>query len=283
MKKKYPYIIAEIGGNHNGNMELAKKMIKVAKECGADAVKFQLYRKRDLWTNDHLEELNQGLVKLENVSNWSTKELGLKNIFEQIEAFSVQEKEHIEYFDYARKIGIQYSTSTFTKNDVDFCVDQKVAFLKVASCDVTNLDLIEYVLSKEYPTLISLGMASLSEIEQVVKLIPTKMRTKVTLLHCVSLYPPKDEFVNLHFMQTIRNTFGVNAGYSDHTLGFAIPLAAVTLGASVIEKHFTLDKNMPGWDHKVSANPEEMTVLCRESKRIVNSLGSGIKFYLMRS
>ena len=277
MKKKYPYIIAEIGGNHNGNMELAKKMIKVAKECGADAVKFQLYRKRDLWTNDHLEELNQGLVKLENVSNWSTKELGLKNIFEQIEAFSVQEKEHIEYFDYARKIGIQYSTSTFTKNDVDFCVDQKVAFLKVASCDVTNLDLIEYVLSKEYPTLISLGMASLSEIEQVVKLIPTKMRTKVTLLHCVSLHPPKDEFVNLHFMQTIRNTFGVNAGYSDHTLGFAIPLAAVTLGASVIEKHFTLDKNMPGWDHKVSANPEEMTVLCRESKRIVNSLGSGIK------
>ena len=209
MRKKYPYVIAEIGGNHNGNMDLAKQMIKTAKECGADAIKFQLYRKQDLWTNDHLEELNQGLVKLENVSNWTTKELGLNNIFEQIELFSVQEKEHIEYFDYARKIGIEYSTSTFTKNDVDFCVDQKVAFLKVASCDVTNLDLIEYVLSKDYPTLISLGMASLSEIEQIVKLIPTKTWNKVTFLHCVSLYPPKDEIVNLNFMKTIKNTFGM--------------------------------------------------------------------------
>ena len=274
---RYPYIIAEIGGNHNGDMELAREMIKSAKEHGADAVKFQLYRKEDLWTNDHLEGLNNGVVNLENVSNWSTQELGLKNIFEQVEKFSVQEKDHIVFFDYAREFGIDYATSAFTKQDIDFCIDQKVAFLKIASCDITNLDLIEYAISKDYPLLISLGLADLGEIEQVVNLIPEKCRPNITLLHCVSLYPPKDEIVNLKFMHTLTSTFGLNVGYSDHTLGVSISLAAVALGAKVIEKHFTLDKEMPGWDHKVSANPEEMAVISRETKRIVDSLGNGIK------
>lgn len=277
MKSIYPYVVAEIGGNHNGDMDLALKMIEEARKCGADAVKFQLYRKSDLWTMDHLKELNDGVVKLENVSNWSTQELGLNNIFEQVERFAVQEKEHIQYFEYARKLGIGYATSTFTKQDVDFCVDQKVSFLKVASCDVTNLDLIEYVLSKNYLTLISLGMASIAEVENIVRLIPQNMKDKVILLHCVSLYPPKDEYVNLQFMDTLKKAFGVRVGYSDHTLGFSIPLAAVTLGAEVIEKHFTLDKNMPGWDHKVSANPMEMRIICKESKRIIDALGNGIK------
>lgn len=274
---KYPYIVAEIGGNHNGDIELGKKMIKAAKDCGADAVKFQLYRREDLWTEDHLKELNDGVVKLENVSNWSSKELGLNNIFDQVDMFAVQEKEHIEFFDYARELGIDYGTSAFTKKDVDFCIDQKVANLKIASCDVTNLDLIEYVISKNYPTQIALGMASLAEIEAIVKLIPEKFRNNVTLLHCVSLYPPKDEYVNLNFLHTLRQNFGMEVGYSDHTLGFSIPLAAVALGATVIEKHFTLDKDMPGWDHKVSANPEEMKIICFESKRIANSLGNGMK------
>ena len=158
--RKYPYIVAEIGGNHNGDVELGKQMIKAAKDAGADAVKFQLYRKEDLWTNDHLTELNEGVVKLENVSNWETKELGLKNIFEQVEKFAVQEQEHIEFFNYARELGIDYGTSAFVKKDIDFCIDQKVANLKIASCDVTNLDLIEYAISKDYPLQIALGMAS---------------------------------------------------------------------------------------------------------------------------
>ena len=274
---KYPYIVAEIGGNHNGDIELGKKMIKAAKECGADAVKFQLYRREDLWTEDHLKELNDGVVKLENVSNWSTKELGLNNIFEQVDKFAVQEQEHIEFFNYARELGIDYGTSAFTKKDVDFCIDQKCANLKVASCDVTNLDLIEYVISKDYPTQIALGMASLAEIEAVVKLIPERFKHNVTLLHCVSLYPPKDEYVNLNFLHTLRQAFGMEVGYSDHTFGFSIPLAAIALGATVIEKHFTLYKNLPVWDHKVSANPEEMRIIASESKRIVDALGNGIK------
>ena len=272
-----PYIVAEIGGNHNGDVELGKRMIREAKACGADAVKFQLYRRCDLWTEDHLKELNDGLVKLENVSAWETKELGLKDIFAQVDKFAVQEKEHIEFFNCARECGIDYGTSTFTKKDVDFCIDQKVANLKVASCDVTNLDLIEYVISKDYPTHIALGMASLAEIEAIVNLIPEKCRHNVTLLHCVSLYPPKDELVNLKFIETLRRNFGMAVGYSDHTLGYEIPLAAVAMGASVIEKHFTLDKNMPGWDHRVSADPAEMKIICSASKRIADALGDGIK------
>lgn len=272
-----PYIVAEIGGNHNGDVELGKRMIREAKACGADAVKFQLYRRCDLWTEDHLKELNDGLVKLENVSAWETKELGLKDIFAQVDKFAVQEKEHIEFFNCARECGIDYGTSTFTKKDVDFCIDQKVANLKVASCDVTNLDLIEYVISKDYPTHIALGMASLAEIEAIVNLIPEKCRHNVTLLHCVSLYPPKDELVNLKFIETLQRNFGMAVGYSDHTLGYEIPLAAVAMGASVIEKHFTLDKNMPGWDHRVSADPAEMKIICSASKRIADALGDGIK------
>lgn len=275
--RKYPYIVAEIGGNHNGDIELAKRMIVEAKKCGADAVKFQLYRRCDLWTEDHLKELDGGAVKLENVAEWKTAELGLNNIFEQIDRFAVQEQEHIEFFRCAREVGIDYGTSTFTKKDVDFCIDQKVANLKVASCDATNLDLIEYVLSKDYPVHIALGMVSMDEIREVVNLIPKACRDNVTLLHCVSLYPPKDTQVNLEFMNTLRREFRMKVGYSDHTLGYAIPLAATALGAEVIEKHFTLDKDMPGWDHKVSADPEELRVICEISKRIVDSLGNGIK------
>lgn len=274
---KYPYIVAEIGGNHNGDIALAKKMVLSAKENGADCVKFQMYGPKTLCTYDYLTQLNNGTVKLENVESWNSKELGLNNIFEQTKKFAVEEKEHIEFFKYAREIGIDYSTSAFTKSGIDFCIDQKVAFLKIASCDVTNLDLIEYAISKNYPIQIALGMASLGEIERIVNMVPENQRHNVTLLHCVSLYPPKDRIVNLKFIQTLQTTFGLNVGYSDHTLGFSIPLAAVALGATVIEKHFTLDKNMPGWDHKVSANPEELKIICEESKRIYDALGNGIK------
>ena len=274
---KYPYIIAEIGANHNGDMEMAKTLIKSAKECGADCVKFQLFGQFDLNTYDNLVELDTGAVKLENVPEWKSKELGLNSIFEQGKKFAVQQKEHIEFFNYARKIGIDYATSIFKKEDVDFCIDQKVAFIKIASCDALNLDLIEYVLSKDYPVMIAFGMSSLGEIEQVVKMIPAKTRDKVTLMHCVSLYPPKDSDVNLRFINTLQQAFGLPVGFSDHTLGTCVPLAAMTIGASVLEKHFTLDHSLPGWDHMVSADPEEMKIICEQSKRIVEALGTGIK------
>lgn len=277
LRNKYPYIIAEIGCNHNGDVELAKKMIKEAKECSCDAIKLQLWRKEELITEENLHELNEGKVKLENVQKWETKELGLKNIFQQVDKFAIYKDEHIELFKYARKIGIDYGSTAITKDGIDFLVDQDVSFLKVASMDINNLDFIEYVISKDYKTFISTGMASLGEIENVLNLIPKKYYDNITLLHCIAIYPPKDNIINLKFIMTLKRLFNINVGYSDHTLGFSIPLAAVALGSKVIEKHFTLDKQMPGWDHKVSANPYEMKIICEESKRIINSLGNGLK------
>ncbi|MCD4692725.1 MAG: N-acetylneuraminate synthase family protein [Calditrichales bacterium] len=272
-----PYIIAEIGCNHNGDIELGKKLIQEAKNCGCDAVKFQLWDHTELCTMDYLHELDQGKVKLENVPEWKTDTMGLKNIFEQNEKFSINEQEHAALFDYARQIGIDYGTTVTTKRGVDFSLEQKAAYLKISSTSVTNLDVVEYALSKDIPAVISFGMSYLSEMETLVKMIPAKFRHNITLLHCTSIYPPEDNSVNLNFMKTLKTLFGLNVGYSDHTLGYALTLAAITLGASVIEKHFTLDKNMPGWDHKVSADPDEMKIICTEAKRIKSALGSGVK------
>lgn len=277
LKNKYPYIIAEIGCNHNGDVELAKKMIKQAKKCGCDAIKLQLWKREDLFTENYLHALNNGKVKLENVKEWKSEKMNLKNIFEQIKKFAIQETEHIELFRYAKNIGIDYGSTAITKEGIDFLIEQNVSFLKVAAMDVDNLDFIEYIVSKNIPTLISLGLASLAEIENVVDIIPEKHKHNITLLHCISLYPPRDEIVNLNFIGTLCRNFDFNIGYSDHTIGFTIPLIAIALGASVIEKHFTLDKNMIGWDQKVSADPDEFKIICNESKRIINALGTGMK------
>ena len=273
----YPYIIAEIGCNHNGDLDLAKKMIDSAKDCGCDSIKLQLWKKEELITNKHLKELDSGKVKLENVPEWKTKELGLNNIFEQTDKFSIYYDEHIELFDYARSIGIGFSSTPVTKEGIDFLIDCKVDFIKIASMDINNIDFLEYAVSKDYPIVVSTGLASLGEIERFVDMVPKKNREKVAILHCISLYPPEDSLVNLNFIKTLKRLFDVKIGYSDHSLGTSIPLAAVSLGAEMIEKHFTLDKDMPGWDHKVSANPEEMKIICTESKRISNALGNGRK------
>ena len=275
--RKYPYIIAEIGCNHNGDVELAKKMVTEAKKCGCDAVKFQLWRPDELATEDHQKELNDGVVKLENVSEWNTPEHGLNDIFSQIKKYTFSYEKHIELFEYCREIGIDYSSTPITNEGVDFLTDQKAQFLKISSMDVNNTELISYCIKTGLPVIISVGLADLAEIERVVSLFTDTTVDQLTILQCTSLYPPREEEINLHFMNTIKDTFKINTGYSDHSLGFSIPLAAIALGAKVIEKHFTLDKDMPGWDHKVSANPEEMKIICSEGKKIADSLGNGIR------
>ncbi len=273
----YPYIIAEIGCNHNGDVELAKKMIFAAKDCGCQAIKLQLWQQEDLFTKQYLQDLNDGKIQLENIKEWKTKELGLNNIFDQVNKFAIYKDEHIELFRFAKGLGLDYASTVVTQDGVDFLIDQKVSFLKVASMDIDNLDFLDYIVSKDYPTVVSAGLASLVEIEAFYNIIPKRCRKNITLLHCVSLYPPQDQMVNLQFMRKLIDKFDLQIGYSDHTLGYSISLAAVALGAKVIEKHFTLDKNMPGWDHKVSANPVEMKIICEESKRIYDSLGTSEK------
>lgn len=272
-----PYIIAEIGANHNGDMELAKQLVLEAKACGCSAVKFQLWQKDELITTQHIEELNKGIIKLENIDKWETKELGLINLEHQIRKFVMTYEQHKELFNFCRNVGIDVSSTPISNEGVDFLMELGADYMKISSMDINNLDLIKYAVKTGLPTFISTGLSTLGEIEKVVEIIPREYLSKVWFLHCISLYPPDDQIINLRFMNTIKSSFGVNVGYSDHSLGFEISLAAISLGAEVLEKHFTLDKTMPGWDHKVSANPEEMEVICSGAKRIYASLGTGIK------
>jgi N-acetylneuraminate synthase len=149
----------------------------------------------------------------------------------------------------------------------------KVPFFKVASMDLNNLSFLEYIAEKGKTIILSTGMGSLAEIETAINIIYDTGNEEVILLHCIAVYPPEDKIINLRNIEMLNKTFSIPVGFSDHTIGTSIPLAAITLGAKVIEKHFTLDKTMPGWDHAVSANPEEMKIIVEEGEKIITALG----------
>ena len=178
--------------------------------------------------------------------------------------------------EYAAKIGIDFASTPFSPKEVDFLVDELDApFIKVASMDLVNYPFLDYIARKQRPVILSTGMGEAYEIDRAVRTIERAGNRQIALLHCVSLYPPKDSDVDLRNLDTLRQLYPeYPIGFSDHTLGVTIPLAAVARGARIVEKHFTLDKEMEGWDHKVSAVPSELRTLCTESARIVNALGS---------
>jgi len=262
---KNPYIIAEIGANHNGDMELAKKMIDSAKECGVSCVKFQSWDKSSLICK---EEYNA------NTKYAGSKKKHFGSLEEMVEKYYLREEQHYELKEYCDKIGIDFSSTPFSNQEVDLLCDIGVDFIKVASMDINNIPLLKYLASKKLPVMLSTGMATLSEIETAVKTIEDEGNNEIILLHCVAVYPPKNEDINLNNITMLKNTFQYPIGFSDHTIGTSIPLASVVLGAKVIEKHFTLDKDMAGWDHEISANPKELKIIVEESKNIAESMGS---------
>ncbi len=259
--KKESYIIAEIGANHNGNIKLAKEMIDKAKECGCDAVKFQSWTKYSLLTKNFYKEQNQFADK-----NFGTLE-------EMVEKFSLSKKEHIVLKEYCDNKKITFCSTPSTSEEVDMLDELKVPFFKVASMDLNNLSFLKYIAEKGKTIILSTGMGSLAEIETALNNIYETGNGEVILLHCIAVYPPDDKILNLRNIEMLNKTFDIPVGFSDHTIGTSISLAAITLGAKVIEKHFTLDKTLPGWDHAVSANPEEMKIIVEEGKRIVRALG----------
>ena len=271
-----PYIIAEIGANHNGDYELACKMIRVAADCGADCVKFQIKIKPDeLATRDYSSALNSGIISLENVSEWKSEDLGLNDIFDQMKKFYFHTDQYSALIKYANDIGISASASVFTKEGVDFLNTQEIAFIKVSSMDFVNPDIVGYMYSTGKPVIASTGMASEEEIEEFVQHIPEEYMNKVALLHCVSIYPPSAEILQLQSIPRMIDKYNITIGYSDHTIGSLYPLIAIGLGASIIEKHFTLDKSLPGWDHRVSADPEELEYICSQAKNVSAARGKG--------
>ncbi|WP_103588464.1 N-acetylneuraminate synthase family protein [Campylobacter concisus] len=272
-----PYVIAEIGCNHNGDTNIGLKMIKAVKDCGADAVKFQYFTKDNLFTNDYLDELDSGKVKLENVDKWEDKELGLTNIREQISAFTNSEKQLLIFRNYCNEIKIDFGCTPVDVDGVKFLSSIKSDFIKISSMDANNLEIIDACIDTNLPIIISTGMATLQDIDKIYNLFLQREYSNFSILHCVSIYPPRDEIVNLNFIDTLKSVYDCEIGYSDHSLGFSLPIAAIAKGCKIIEKHFTLDKNMPGWDHMVSADENDLSIICREGSKVFRSLGSKYK------
>ena len=262
-----PYIIAELGSNHNGDMELARRLIKAAKEAGADCVKFQSWSKETIFAREKYEK-NFFLADDYRDRNDFTLE-------EIVEKFSISEQELVEMKQYADELGIACTSTPFSKRETDFLVDVlETPFIKVASMDLNNYPFLDYLARKGKPIVLSTGLSTLAEIDKAIQTIEAAGNREIVILHCVSIYPPDDDQVHLNNIETLQGTYPYPVGFSDHTLGTSIPLASVAKGACLLEKHFTLDKTLFGWDHKVSADPEELAVIVRESKRIHKAMGS---------
>ncbi|PKF62896.1 N-acetylneuraminate synthase [Psychromonas sp. psych-6C06] len=262
-----PYIIAELGSNHNGDMALAKKLIIEAKAAGADCVKFQSWSKDTIFARVKYEDNYFIADDYRDRSDYTLEEI--------VEEYSISETELLEMKSFCDDVGIDCSSTPFSKQEADFLIERLHSpFIKVASMDLNNLPFLDYLAKKGKPMIISTGLSELSEIDKAINTIETAGNTQIVILHCVSTYPPVDSDVNLNNITTLMKAYpDYCIGFSDHTIGIDIPLASVALGAAIIEKHFTLDKEMEGWDHKVSATKDELTAIVKGAKRINDALG----------
>jgi len=260
------FVIAEAGVNHNGKIEMAKALIDLAKTAGADAVKFQTFRAENLVSPTERKARYQ-------VENTGTDELQ----FEMLKALELSGPDFRELARHCREKEILFLSTPFDEESADLLAEIDVAAYKISSGDVTNLPFLRYVAGKRKPIIFSTGMAVLSEVETALKSIRATGNREVIVLHCVTNYPADPHDINLRAMETIARTLGVLVGLSDHTLGIEIPIAAVALGARVIEKHFTLDRSLPGPDHQTSLDPSELKALVRGIRNVEAALGDGIK------
>lgn len=258
------FIIAEAGVNHNGDINLAKKLIDVAKGTGADAVKFQTFKAENVVT--------QNAEKAEYQK--TTEEESQYRMLKKLELTGEDFK---ELSDYGKKNGILFLSSPFDKESVDLLCELDVPAFKVGSGEITDFPLLRYIAKKEKPIILSTGMSTLGEVEEALNVIRGEGVEDVILLHCVSNYPARIEDVNLRAMETLKRAFKIPVGFSDHTHGIIVPIAAVTLGACVIEKHFTLNRNLPGPDHKASLEPDELKEMVKAIRDLEKSLGNGVK------
>jgi N-acetylneuraminate synthase len=258
-----PFIIAEIGANHNGDPDLCRQLIDAAKNCGADAVKFQS------WSKSSLISAAEYARNTRYVSDHRAPTLE-----QAVERYQLTAGAHREIADYCRRQGITFFSSCFSREEVELLESLDVPAYKVASMDVNHLPLLEVVASTGKPVILSAGMATLGEVERALAVLRDHGSGPVALLHCISIYPTPPSEVHLRTMATWRQAFDVPVGFSDHTIGTAIPLAAVALGACIIEKHFTVDKTLEGWDHAISADPAELRALVEGSRQVFESLGS---------
>ena len=188
--------------------------------------------------------------------------------------YYLRPEQHFELKEYCEGKGVDFCSSPFSTKEVDLLMEIGVPFLKIASMDITNLSFLKYAARTMKPIVVSTGMATMAEIDTAVQTIRGEGNEQIALLHCISIYPPKDEDIHLKNIKMLQDAFNLPIGFSDHSFGTAVPLASVALGACIIEKHFTLDKDLPGWDHEISADPVEMKAICADSKKIQAAMGN---------
>ncbi len=286
------YIIAEAGVNHNGSLEMAKELVKIAKEAGADAVKFQTFKAENLVTR----QAKQAKYQFVNLGKAMTQ-------FDMLKKLELTYEEFIELQLFCRKNQIEFLSTPFDFESVDFLIDQLgVTTVKIPSGELTNAPFIHYIATKGKPIILSTGMATIEEIHEALAFIAyglarpqepvvieqiyafyrteearTVLSKKVTLMHCTTQYPTPTNSVNLKAIEEMKVIFQLPTGLSDHTVGINIPVAAVAMGAKVIEKHFTLDKTLEGPDHVASITPDELKAMVNGIREVELALGDGIK------
>lgn len=259
------FIIAEAGVNHNGSLSLAKKMIDAAKSAGADAVKFQTFKTEELVTRNAPK------------AGYQKKTAPGESQFEMLKRLELKESRFKELFAYCRKKGIMFLSTPFDFQSAEFLYKLGVEAFKIGSGDMTNTSLLLKVAGYKKPIILSTGMADLREISEAIQAIYSTGNKRLILLHCTSNYPTRHRDVNLKAMDTLRRCFSVPVGYSDHTIGIEVSIAAAARGACVIERHFTLDRDLPGPDHKSSMEADEMKKMISSIRNMEKALGNGVK------
>ena len=261
-------IIAEAGVNHNGDVNIAKQLIDAAAEAKADYVKFQTFQS------------NKVISSFAEQASYQYKNTGIKESqLEMVQKLELSKQDHQLLLDHCKKTNIKFFSTSFDLPSTRFLRKLNLGLFKIPSGEITNLPYLSLIGGYNTEIILSTGMADLGEIEQAIRVLEKNgtERNKITLLHCTTEYPAPFEEVNLKAMNTLREAFGTEVGYSDHTEGIEVAIAATALGASVIEKHFTLDKSLPGPDHKASLDPVELKKMVYSIRLIEKSLGDGRK------
>lgn len=259
------YIIAEAGVNHNGSFELACRLVDAAKAAGVDCIKFQTFKSKNL-VSHHARKAD---YQKETTGDGSQEDM--------LKKLELSYDEFLKLKAYCDKQSICFLSTPFDFESIDFLNSIDMPFWKIPSGEVTNYPYLVAVAKTGKPVVMSTGMCEMDEIEVAIRVLKENGTKEIKLLHCNTEYPTPYEDVNLKAMQAMKETFGLEVGYSDHTKGIEVPVAAVALGATVIEKHFTLDRNMEGPDHKASLEPDELAEMVSSIRHIEKALGNGIK------
>jgi N,N'-diacetyllegionaminate synthase len=266
---KHVLIIAEAGVNHNGSLDIAKQLIDKAVEAGVDIIKFQTFKSEKLVS----KAARQAEYQQRNIGKKDEGQLAM------LKKLELSHADHEELMAYCHEKGIRFFSTAFDMDSIEYLHSLDLGLWKIPSGEITNYPYLRKIAQYHEPVILSTGMCELSDIEATVNVLVEfgVEKEQITILHCNTEYPTPYEDVNLRAMLEIRDRFGVNVGYSDHTKGIEVPIAAVALGATVIEKHFTLDKNMEGPDHKASLEPDELKSMVVAIRNIERALGAGHK------